>query len=408
MLRSLVGSEMCIRDRDDSATQITLPDPPGKQYDISWPSLTNSPWPMNHHDPQSTGRSKLLGPSAGMLEWNIEISSFAYGGIAVTPDSLVLVSGRITGLTMDGAQRWTALPPGIKPFDEIQTTPIVRDDSVILCASGNGIVYAINPNGSIQWQYATNENIVHVGPNIGLDGTYYCISSQSTLFAINRNGTLKWKLTDPRFFGWSSATLTFSPDGQTLYVPGLTVGFCAIDISSRSVKWTFGYGPDILTIAPIVDCVGNIYFLGKDSSTAGKPSLFSLRPDGSIRWAYVHGNKDVLEEGSDPTIDVSGNIYFAGDTLYSVDYEGHFRWKLGFGIGQHCWLSLVCDANSTVYLSIFGSGGYTEMAAGSDGNILWGTLFNTPRYTLNTSPAIVYGNRLIMQGQKNAQVYKWR
>lgn len=28
------------------------------QYDIVWESLADSPWPMFHHDPQSTGRSK--------------------------------------------------------------------------------------------------------------------------------------------------------------------------------------------------------------------------------------------------------------------------------------------------------------------------------------------------------------
>ena len=39
------------------------PKPPGYQEDIPWPSLADSPWPMNHHDPQSSGRSKFIGPS---------------------------------------------------------------------------------------------------------------------------------------------------------------------------------------------------------------------------------------------------------------------------------------------------------------------------------------------------------
>ena len=32
------------------------------QVDIPWPSLADTPWPMFHHDPQSTGRSKYAGP----------------------------------------------------------------------------------------------------------------------------------------------------------------------------------------------------------------------------------------------------------------------------------------------------------------------------------------------------------
>jgi len=46
--------------------------PAGYQEDIPWPSLADSPWPMNHGDPQSTGRSKFPGPLSGTVIKEVE------------------------------------------------------------------------------------------------------------------------------------------------------------------------------------------------------------------------------------------------------------------------------------------------------------------------------------------------
>lgn len=46
------------------------------QKNIVWPSLSETAWPMHHHDPQSTGRSKHKGPQFGRL------SKKVYSGIS--------------------------------------------------------------------------------------------------------------------------------------------------------------------------------------------------------------------------------------------------------------------------------------------------------------------------------------
>ena len=49
--------------KDTTGIETEEPLPPGYQQDIPWPSLADSPWPINHGDPQSTGRSKYPGPA---------------------------------------------------------------------------------------------------------------------------------------------------------------------------------------------------------------------------------------------------------------------------------------------------------------------------------------------------------
>ena len=65
--------------------------PPGYQEDIPWPSLADSPWPMNHHDPQSTGRSPYDGPALGQIEWQIDT---LYVTAGVTTGSCTLTQRR--------------------------------------------------------------------------------------------------------------------------------------------------------------------------------------------------------------------------------------------------------------------------------------------------------------------------
>ena len=61
--------------------------PPGYQYDIPWPSLAYSPWPMYQNNPQSNGRSKYIGPQQGTLSDKIRAynmqSSILIGDSAV-------------------------------------------------------------------------------------------------------------------------------------------------------------------------------------------------------------------------------------------------------------------------------------------------------------------------------------
>jgi len=191
--------------------------------------------------------------------------------------------------------------------------------------------------------------------------------------------------------------LTISPDGKTMYIPGKGVSVVAFDLATRTVKWTFG-SDKYLVLAPMVDSDGNIYVLGKDTSLSALPALYSLRPDGSVRWSFVHGNRKNPIMSGDPVIDREGNVTFAFDTLYSVDHTGTLRWKLSLEGGEGD-APLVCDAAGTIYAVV----GNTAISRGqvwaisSQGTILWKSQ-NVPY--VDSSPAITYGRKLVLLGYR--------
>ncbi|MBL7183088.1 MAG: PQQ-like beta-propeller repeat protein [Anaerolineae bacterium] len=110
--------------------------------------LADSPWPMVLHDLQHTSRSPYSGPSIPGLKW-----SYAMGG-------------------------------GVG-------SPSIGSDGTIYAGSGDGKLYAINPNGTLRWSFATGGRISSC-PAIASDGTIYTGSWDSKLYAINPNGSLKW------------------------------------------------------------------------------------------------------------------------------------------------------------------------------------------------------------------------
>jgi len=100
---------------------------------------------------------------------------------------------------------------------------------------------------------------------------------------------------------------------------------------------------------PFVDAQGNIYLLTRDSHSNNKHSLYSLNPDGTIRWAYEHNNSILTESDQVMTMDYEGTTYFAYDSLNAVDYQGKLKWKRAFG-GFSSGV-LLTDKNNNIYIT---------------------------------------------------------
>ena len=389
----------------DQGTDPPAPDRPGIQYPVSWPSLASTPWPMNHGDPQSTGRSPRAGPLLTSSPISVSTTNGSEGGVAVTGDSLFVLGRHLKACTMSGVMRWSFVPEGAG--DYFITTPIVRNDGVILSATIRGILYAISDTGGFLWRLDLGEEISNQGSNIGLDGTFYCIGSLGTLFAVSRDGSLRWSVHDVRFSGNHRAVLTMSPDGRTIYVPGEGVAVNAVDVQSQAVRWRFGT-IDRLMLAPIVDSYGNVYVLAADSPAVREPSLFSIRPEGTTRWAFTHGNHFNPVNAGDPTIDANGNIYFAFDTLYSVDWEGQLRWKKSlesFAAQPACDVPLTCDEAGRVYCIVasLGTWGYIAAVLSGEGQVL-GQQMLTSGLWIDSSPAFGWSG-MAVAGYKNDRLY---
>jgi outer membrane protein assembly factor BamB len=104
---------------------------------------------------------------------------------------LLLCLGLIMSVTVLGQEK----KPGdmIWEFhvDNIMNSPAIGSNGTIYVGSGDGNLYAINPNGKRKWKFKAGR-AAEFGPTVGSDGTVY-VGSGRTVYAISPNGTKKWQ-----------------------------------------------------------------------------------------------------------------------------------------------------------------------------------------------------------------------
>jgi outer membrane protein assembly factor BamB len=210
----------------DSGTNPT-PQPPGYQEDIPWPSLADSPWPMYHHDPQNTGRTNYPGPTTGNMAWEIN-SLYATGGVVIGEDSSIYIVGYqpnlmpIGGLISfdhKGQLKWVfPIPAHYVEYLEY-AHPIVANDGTIYTISIFDTVYAINSDGSLKWRKG-GFNLQSTNMNIDKKGNLYFIDNNTELVCISPQGAEQWRMPGLDTHGYHEIHMAFSPDGNTLYIPG--------------------------------------------------------------------------------------------------------------------------------------------------------------------------------------------
>ncbi|MBK7378338.1 MAG: PQQ-binding-like beta-propeller repeat protein [Ignavibacteriales bacterium] len=369
------------------------PKPPGYQEDIYWPSLADSPWPMEHHDPQNTGRSNIVGPSFGVIEKIID-DVFSNTGIVINGDSTIYFACQyeLKAYSFSGNLRWK-----ISFASETLSTPIIGNDGTIY-ALYSDTIKAISHNGTIKWVLPVNA-LNSGGMSIGKDGTlYFCDSGEHTLYAVSKYGKLLWTMNDERLMGWNPPT--FSPDGNTIYLPGNQISVVAIDIENKKVKWTFGSiisGSDFL-----VDSDGNIYlYTDQYVDNEHKFGIYSLNQNGFIRWYH----RDIKNINSAFAMDVNGNLIYGVDTLHSLNYSGNLNWSFPLN-GFVAANSLVCDFNSNIYAisSELFSQGFSLFCIDKAGILKYSIISTFTGWITNSSPAIAF-NRLIIPTEESNIAY---
>ena len=340
------------------------------QVDIPWPSLANSPWPMFHHDPQSTGRSPYRGPRKGRIKWTFKPGGTIYSAVVIGPDSTIYFpvtnwnnadSSGLYALSPNGKLKWWFQIPLVS---EVQ--PLVAADGTIFIVGGYHLhLYAINPDGVLKNEFHFSFELL-TSMNIGKDGTLYFISD-GNLCAVTQMGDLLWKIAGPNAFGpFNNA---FSPDGRTLYLFDYRTkyyqisGLYAVGTDGR-IKWRYPIEGDQGTMeSPLVDSDGTIYF-GTTFGTSGLSDgsgFYSISPQGKLNWKY----SDVFYVG--PTLNDKGYIFVdksSENYLASFDYQGNLRWQKR---EEYSLSQIISDNEGIVY---FGSKN-SVFAYTSDGKMLW-------------------------------------
>jgi outer membrane protein assembly factor BamB len=282
-------------------------------------------------DGQSTqaGAVYALDISSGspVLKWRFETGDWVDSAPAISPDGSTVYAGSWDGnlYAIDaetGEEAWSFTTGGI-----IVASPAVADDGTIYCPSNDGIVYALNPDGSQKWAAFVGAEM-DSSPTLDLDGTLYVGTYDGTLVALTPDGGIKWEYTITDEVEVNGEILdnrvltspAISPLGEVVFGSGN--GFLySVLASTGALQWKSQF-PEEMDSSLAIDEAGNIYA----ATRAG--FLYKLDADGIEEWSNFVG--DVFF--SSPLIDEKGLAYiigFAGDNTSAViafDAEGNDTW----------------------------------------------------------------------------------
>jgi outer membrane protein assembly factor BamB len=150
-------------------------------------------------------------------------------------------------------------------------------------------------------------------PTVGPDGSIYVGANNSNLYAISPDGRLEWLFEAEREIAGIWSTPALSPDGSTLYFGANKGGVYAVNRADGSLRWQYSIVGSIYS-SPAVDgtdivytgsTVGHVLALDGASGRlvfdydAGAPiwTAPALRPDGSVVVADRLGRVMLLGEG---------------------------------------------------------------------------------------------------------------
>lgn len=241
------------------------------------------------------------------------------------PDLTVYVldiDGRVYAVRPNGALDWIALT-GTTGNGDISVHP----DGRIVCGGDNSLA-CVAPNGQVLWSQ-TLIPLCHIngGPTVGPDGRIYAnynVNRGANVF--DMNGTLLWS--DPQ----TISVFRAMGSTQTISFGAGNWNFVAHDSTSFTYNRTWSYGLD-LTLKWMqtkgrngtrTDSAGNVVFAGGPAN-----HLFSrYRPDGVLSWSYLFQVDQYAYNV--PGVSDSGVIYEMTNRgkLHALSPDGQLLWMV--------------------------------------------------------------------------------
>ena len=329
-------------------------------------SLDPGPWPTLGHDNQRTNRSSLHGPSSPgtpMVVYAAAASIFS--SPIVTSDGKIVVSTCSTNVA--------TIDPSGSPIWTFPLQPTYNEAAYGLTASTDGAIhvavndcpdipgaqpmhfYSLNPNGTVRW--SDSQTGMYGSPAIAADGTIYQGDELANIRAYNpSSGAVLWT-THVCCFGNRSAALD---SVGNLYVATDGGIFGSLPLWSLapngSLRWVRGAGNFLSTTIGPGDLVYTI-------NSAG--TLFCYHTDGSQCWGAFSTGGSVAENSL--AISSAGTVYAkTSQGLFAVNPNGTPAWSGPFSPGGDTSLSpsAVIDVSGYIYVA-FGNSVYSLNPDGS-------------------------------------------
>ena len=266
--------------------------------------------------------------------------------------------------------RWTVdLGPGRQT-----ASPTLGPDGTVYVVSGAGQLFAIAPDGTVQWTLPTGPAL-KAAPALGADGTVYLASMDGRLYAVAPPGAagaapaVKWTFNFADYPGTTPAVTAEVPppgaDGQgsgaspmigpdgTIYLGANNSNFYAIT-PAGALRWLYEAEREVAGIwsTAALSADGATLYFG-----ANKGGIYALgTADGALRWQYpILGSVY-----SSPTLDRQGTLY-TGSTaghLFALNAADGTR-VFDYTVGAPVWTApalrpdgslVVGDTNGRVWL----------------------------------------------------------
>lgn len=352
-------------------------------YVIGTGGLADSPQPGFQNNNNHTGQSNYSGPQTNTTFWNYNTGSaiYGYGSPTIGADGTIYIgkdTGVLYAINPDGTLKWNYTAGGL-----LRSSPTIGADGTIYFISGS-IIYALNYNGTQKWNY-TMGGSTYASPAISADGTIYIGSGDKNLYAINPDGTLKWTyLTEPgvSYNGLHYSSPAIGADG-TIYIGSQNGRFYAFN-PDGTLKWKYKATLSYIRSSPSIGADGTIYFTADD--------LYAMNPDGTLKWK---NNATSGSSWSTPAIGTDGTIYVSRGTGYlnAFNPDGTLKWTYNTGKTMY-YTSAAIGADGIIY---FGS--YNMYAMNPDGTLKW-------QYdNANTYSAAIGSDGTLYFGSSNGNLY---
>jgi outer membrane protein assembly factor BamB len=157
----------------------------------------------------------------------------------------------------------------------------------------------------MNWKYYCGGSLGVAEVSVGNNGLIYCGATSGYLYALYPNGTLQWMVKT----GWIGGCCPAIADDGTIYIGDQQYHRIYAVNPNGSIKWYYQAQDDILS-SPIIDNNGIIYCGSYDKY------LYAFNPDGTLKWKFLtYGGIE-----SSPAIDDNGIIYIGSyKYLYALE-----------------------------------------------------------------------------------------